>query len=352
MTEDAAQTDTTGPKKTVNLALQGGGAHGAFTWGVLDAILDDGRLLVEGISGTSAGAMNGAAYAYGWEQGGPAPAKRMLEAFWTRVAEEGAGGIGLPSPFADWLRGGPTSWNLDYNPAFLGFDAMSRFLSPYQFNPLNYNPLERIVSEVIDFSGLAACKRTRLFVSATHVKTGKIRVFGTGEITPRVLMASACLPYLFQAVEVDGEHYWDGGFMGNPALFPLIYECRSPDIVVVQVNPIERPELPETARAIIDRITEISFNSNLMREMRAIAFVRRLLDEHAVDPTRYKKLNIHFIDAEEAMAAFTPSSKYNTDRSFLEHLRGLGREVGERWLAGNFDAVGERSTVDLEARFL
>jgi NTE family protein len=345
-----AKTKTSKPK-TINLALQGGGSHGAFTWGVLDAFLDDGRIQVEGISGTSAGAMNAAAYAFGWEQGGAAPAKRMLEAFWAKVSEKGAAGIGVPEPVGQWLHGGPDSWNLDMNPLYVGFDVMTRFLSPYQFNPLALDPVKTVVEEVIDFSGLNACRRTKLYVSATNVRTGKIKVFETHEITPDVLLASACLPYIFRAVEIDGEAYWDGGYMGNPAIYPLIYGCDSPDVLVVQINPIERPDVPTSARDIQNRMTEISFNSSLLREMRAIGFVTKLLDQHKVDLEGYKRLNMHLIAAPAEMAAFNTSSKFNTDKRFLAHLRDLGRTAGEQWLADHFDKIGVESSIDLEAMF-
>ena len=340
------------PQKTVNLALQGGGAHGAFTWGVLDHLLEDGRVSVEGISGTSAGAMNGAAFSFGFEQGGRTGARAMLDAFWARTSKEGAAGVGVPDPFGHWLRSPFSGWNFDLSPAYLGFDVMSRFLSPYQFNPLNYNPLRDVVTETIDFARLNACQRTKLFVSATNVRTGKIRVFETREITTDVLLASACLPYLFQAVEIDGEHFWDGGYMGNPAIFPLIYECASPDVMIVQINPINRDEVPTNAREILDRQTEISFNATLMREMRAIAFVTRLIEEHNIDTRRYKKLNMHFVEAEEDMAALGASSKFNTDASFLAHLKALGRDTAKSWLAENFDKIGNESSVDLQERFL
>lgn len=338
--------------RTVNLALQGGGAHGAFTWGVLDALLEDGRIAIEGISGTSAGAMNAAAYSFGYEQGGRSGARAMLEDFWKRTSEQGAAGVGVPDPFGHWLRSPHAGWNLDWSPAYVGFDVMSRFLSPYQFNPLNYSPLRTVVEQAIDFVRLNACQRTKLFVSATNVRTGKIRVFETHEVTADVLLASACLPYLFQAIEIGGEHYWDGGYMGNPAIFPLIYKCASPDIMIVQVNPINRPDVPTNAREILDRVTEISFNSTLMREMRAIAFVTRLVEEHALDTKRYKKLNMHFVEAEEDMAALGASSKFNTDWTFITHLKDLGRHTAKAWLEAHFEKIGKESSVDLEERFL
>jgi NTE family protein len=333
--------------KTVCLALQGGGAHGAFSWGVLDALLDDGRVAVEGVSGSSAGAMNGAALALGWEHGGPAAARALLEKFWRSVS-------GLGQPMAAWLRGpaAAVGGDLDWSPGYVAFDLMTRFLSPYQFNPLNLNPLRRVVEETLDFGALHACRAVKLFVAATAVRSGKIRIFDTHEVTADVLLASACLPFLFQAVEIGGEPYWDGGYMGNPAIYPLIYECRSPDVVLVQVNPIGRAAAPVTAREILDRVTEISFNATLMREMRAIAFVSRLIDEGRLDTARYKKLHVHVVEAEAEMSALGAASKFDTDWGFLSELRAIGRRAGADWLGRHYADIGQRSSVDLKEKFL
>jgi NTE family protein len=337
--------------KPINLALQGGGAHGAFTWGVLDRLLEDGRFDFDGISGTSAGAMNAAALTVGWERGGAPEARTCLERFWRAVSEAGQA--------AEYFFKGPAAffggrdWRvMETSPGFLAFDVMTRFLSPYQFNPLNLNPLRDVVEATLDLRELRRCERIKLFVCATNVRNGKIRVFETGEITADVLLASACLPYLHQAIEIDGEAYWDGGYMGNPAIYPLIYGCQSHDVVLVQVNPIARPDIPKSAREIIDRITEISFNSTLMREMRAVAFVTRLIEEGTLRDSRYRKLHIHLIEAETDMAALGPSSKFDTDLLFLEELRDLGRAAASRWIAEHFDKVGRESSVDLRARFL
>jgi NTE family protein len=341
-------------RKTVNLALQGGGAHGAFTWGVLDALMEDGRIEVEGISGTSAGAMNGAAFALGFEEGGPDGARAKLEAFWRAISRSGA-------PYGSWLRlpagtvdllGGPGIWNVDWAPFYVGFDLATRLMSPYQTNPLNLNPLKDALTEVLPFERLRACHRTKLFVSATNVRTGKIRVFRTEEVTPDALLASACLPFIFRAVEIDGEAYWDGGYMGNPAIYPLIYHCDARDMVIVQINPIHREEVPTSARDIMNRVTEISWNATLMREMRAIAFVSKLVDEGRVDVGRYKKLRLHMVEAEKAIALLGSSSKYNTSWDFLTHLRDVGRSAAQGWLEANFDRIGEATTVDMEKWFL
>jgi NTE family protein len=337
-------------QKRINLALQGGGAHGAFTWGVLDALLEDGRLDFDGFSGTSAGAMNAAAFAVGWEHGGAERARERLENFWRKVSEAGR-------PLNTWLFGWAAAGEGRYRqtewaPGYLAFDVLSRFFSPYQFNPFNFHPLRKIVEDGIDLASLRQCRRTKLFVCATAVKSGKIRVFETKEVTTDVLLASACLPYLFQAVEIEGEAYWDGGYMGNPAIFPLIYGCQAQDVVIVQVNPINRADVPTNARDILDRVTEISFNSSLMREMRAIAFVSRMVEEHKLDPARYKRLNVHFIESETEIAPLGASSKLNTDWKFLRELRDRGRETAKQWLAAHYDQIGKESSVDIRARFL
>ncbi|MBN9496373.1 MAG: patatin-like phospholipase family protein [Alphaproteobacteria bacterium] len=336
-------------KKHITLALQGGGAHGAFTWGVLDRLLDDDRLLVEGISGTSAGAMNGALVVWGMAQGGPQAARALLEKFWHRIGESGRFSIFQPTPM-DRLFGNPA--NLDLSPFYQGFDLMTRLLSPYQFNPQNKNPLKEALAEMIDFDKVREGEGVKLFISTTNVRTGKIRVFRNHELTADVLLASACLPHLFQAVEVDGEHYWDGGFMGNPAMFPLIYNCRASDILLIEINPIRIEQLPETSRAIADRMNAISFNATMMREMRTIAFVTRLLERHRLTArSGLRRIFFHMVQAEEEMAAFGVSSKYNLDFDFLLTLRDLGRRKADEWLKVNFDQLGRDSSVDLEKLF-
>ncbi len=334
--------------KPVNLALQGGGAHGAFTWGVLDLLLEDPRIAIEGISGTSAGAMNAAVLACGLVQGGSGAARAKLEDFWHQVSE-----LGRLSPLqaTPWDRAAG-NWNLDHSPTYLALDVMSRLLSPYQFNPMDYNPLREVLERTVDVTCLQSCREVKLFVSATNVRSGKIRIFKNPEITIDALLASACLPTLFRTVEVDGEPYWDGGFMGNPALYPLFYECDSRDLVFVQINPIERAEVPKTAREILDRMNEISFNSSLMREMRAVAFVTRLIDQGLLDDARYKRVLVHMIDDEAEMQTLGFSSKLVADWSFLTHLRDRGRQAAARWLEQNFDRIGSESTLDIGGKFL
>ena len=334
--------------KPVNLALQGGGAHGAFTWGVLDRLLEDGRIRLDGISATSAGAMNAAVLAQGLMAGGPDAARTGLHAFWRRVSLLAASSP-IQQTWFDRLFGG---YNLDYSPSYQMLDFMTRVWSPYQFNPTDVSPLRELLMETIDFERLRTCEDVKLFVAATNVRSGKIKVFETQELSVSVLMASACIPLMFQAVEIDGEHYWDGGYMGNPALFPLIYGCTSPDVIIVHINPIERDDVPMDAPDILNRINEISFNSSLMREMRAIQFVTDLIDQGRIKDSSLKRMLMHSIEAEDVMGRLGVSSKLNPDWGFLTYLRDIGRERTQEWLDCNYDRIGAESTVDVRARFL
>ncbi|WP_341909853.1 patatin-like phospholipase family protein [Ferrovibrio terrae] len=336
-------------KKSLKLALQGGGAHGAFTWGVLDRLLEDDRIEIEALVGTSAGAMNAAVTAYGLGAGGPAKAKALLEAFWRKSSEAGKKGPLQPSPIDKLFSIG----NMDYSPMYHFFNSLSQMMSPYQLNPTNVNPLRDLIAEVVDFEALRANKTAaKLFICATNVKNGRIRVFNRDEVTPDAVMASACLPFLFQAVEVDGNFYWDGGYCGNPPIFPLIYEKGTNDILIVQINPINIPEVPNTAAAILDRINTLSWNSSLMREMRAIQFVTNLLDTEELNREKYPRVFMHSIDAEDVLAKFSVSSKLNPDWEFLCYLRDLGRERAEAFLAAHFDDIGKASTTDIVAKFM
>ena len=326
--------------KVVNLALQGGGAHGAFAWGVLDRLLEDERIAFQGISATSAGAMNATVLAYGLAVGGREGARRALANFWRRIAH--AASMGPLQPiFLDRIT---SNRSLETSPAFVFFDLLTRLFSPYQLNPLNYNPLRHVLIDTVDFEALRAARcPVKLFLSATNVRTGKIRVFSNDEIGPDAVLASGCLPFIFQAVEIDGESYWDGGYMGNPAIFPLIYNCDSRDVVIVHINPIERKALPKTAGEILNRINEISFNSSLMREMRAIAFVTKLFDDGKINDNSMKRMLIHAIEAEDVMSELSVASKLNPDWEQLTHLKEVGRERGEAWLAAHFDQIGRDS---------
>ncbi len=342
-----------GDRKPVNLALQGGGAHGAFGWGVLDRLLEDGRLAPDAVSATSAGAMNAVVMAIGISEGGYDGGRAKLTEFWSEVSRTAR--MWNPLGIGKWPGGGgqDSPWNSGFSLGHVMFDAVTRMWSPYQLNPFDINPLKDVLTKVVDFDRLRTCPHaTRLFLSATNVRTSKIRVFENAEITPDAVMASACLPYLFKAVEIDGEHYWDGGFMGNPAIFPLIYRGASQDVIIVHINPIVRAELPKTAPEILDRMNEISFNSSLMREMRAIAFVTRLLEDEAIDDGRYKRMMIHAIRNDEVMGRFGADSKLDPSWEFLTQLRDAGRAAADEWLIENFDHVGNRTTVDLAATYL
>lgn len=334
--------------KRINLALQGGGAHGAYTWGVLDRILDDERIEVEAISGTSAGAMNAAVFADGMGRGGRDEARRSLDNFWANISQASQSGPLQPTSFDRYASG----WNLDHSAAFVAFDMLTRMLSPYQLNPLNLNPLRGVLERSVDFKRLEACRAVKLFISATNVKSGKVRVFQSGEITPDVLLASACLPFLFQAVTVDGDPYWDGGYMGNPAIFPLIYGTATQDVVIVQINPLGCDRVPTTAAEIMNRLNEISFNSSLMREMRAISFVTDLIDGQKLDSNAYKRINVHWIESEKHMRGLGVSSKLNARMDFLLHLKAIGRQAADEWLRSHFSAIGLRSTIDIKEKFL
>ena len=257
----------------IDLALQGGGAHGAFTWGALDRLLEEPWLQIDGISGTSAGAMNAAVLVDGHAKGGPEAARSALEGFWRNVSR-----AALLSPlrrgFLDILL---DRWSLDHSPVFVAMDMMARVFSPYDLNPGGFNPLQQILKDCIDFERLASAP-IKLFVTATNVRTGQGRVFRNREISPDVLLASACLPSLFQAVEIDGESYWDGGYSGNPTITPLVRECESHDTILVQINPVERTGTPKTAREILNRLNEVSFNAILLKELRMIALPRQVAD--------------------------------------------------------------------------
>jgi NTE family protein len=336
-----------GSPKMVNVALQGGGTHGAFTWGVLDRLLEDGRIAIEAISGTSAGAMNAVAVADGVMQDGPDGARQALEDFWQAVSREGAKSP-IQRSLANVLAG---NWSLDTSPGYLFFDHLTRLLSPYQLNPFNRNPLRRLLEAQIEFDRVKACSMMKLFISATNVHTGRVKVFTGDEITADVVMASACLPLMFQAVEIDGIPYWDGGYMGNPALFPFFDSCASRDVILVQINPIERETTPRTAREILNRMNEISFNSSLLKELRAIEFVARLIDDGRLDPSDYKQVLLHRIHTGEEMLALSASSKFNAEWPFLIHLRDIGREATSRWLDESFERIGNESSTDIRTLF-
>jgi NTE family protein len=338
-----------GQVKTINLALQGGGAHGAFTWGVLDRLLEEKDLAFEGLSATSAGAMNAAVFAYGLAVDGREGARKALTGYWKRVSEAARFGPLQPSPIDRLLGGHRLTWS----PVFSLMGFVTRVLSPYEFNAANFNPLREVVEQSIDFEVLQRpdCP-VKLFLSATNVRTGKVKIFTGKEISVSAVMASACLPTIFHAVEIDGEAYWDGGYMGNPALFPIIYNCKSTDIVIVHINPLVRKEVPRAADDIMNRINEISFNSSLMREMRAVSFVTRLVTQKRIRGEELPHILIHSIADDEFMGALSSTSKYNADWDFLIYLRDQGRRCAGDWLATHFAKLGVESSIDIDQMYL
>ena len=336
--------------KNVNLALQGGGAHGAFVWGVLDRLLADGRIGIEAISATSAGAMNAVALASGMAVGGSEAAREGLHHFWEEVSRTDLM-FDVFAPLNQWIQA--LKLPPEYHPHHAAIHFLTHVLPPAMLNPFNLNPLRAVLLKVIDFDRLnQSVKAPQLFLNATNIRTGKIKVFETPQISIEAVLASACLPPYFQAIEIDGEHYWDGGYLGNPAIFPLIYRRGSKDIVIVQVTAMRRDELPASAADVLHRITEISFNSSLMREMRAVAFATRLIDNGELDGTRHSRMLIHWIGNDRLMSQLGTATQFHPEWSLLCRLRDAGREATDRWLAQHFDAIGAHSTVDVNDMFL
>src|SRR5271157_5634968 len=327
----------------VDLALQGGGSHGAFTWGVLDRLLQEPWLQIDGISGTSAGAMNAAVLVDGYAKGGADAARSALEAFWRSVSR-----AALLSPlrrgFLDVLL---DRWSLDHSPVFVAMDMMARLFSPYDLNPGGFNPLRQILAECIDFERLGRAP-IKLFVTATNVRTGQGRVFRNREITPDVLLASACLPTMFQAVEIEGDNYWDGGYSGNPTITPLVRECKSHDTILVQINPVEREKSPRSASEILNRLNEVSFNSVLLKELRMIAVLRKVADPGNSEGALWAGMRIHRI-ASEMLTELGASSKLNAEWEFFSLLHDEGRRAAQTFLESSASDIGRRSTLDLDA---
>lgn len=327
----------------VDLALQGGGSHGAFTWGVLDRLLEESWLTFDGISGTSAGAMNAAVMTSGYAKDGADGARAALEGFWKSVSDSGKS-----SPF----RRGPMemltgNWTLEYSPMFLAAELASRVYSPYDLAPAGFNPLRELLAEAVDFKALASSP-IKLFITATNVHTGSGHVFRNSEITPDVLMASGCLPTMFQAVEIDGEFYWDGGYAGNPTMTPLVRDCQSHDTILVQINPIKRPTVPRTARDILDRLNEVAFNAPLLKELRMIALLHKVADPGNGEGALWAKMRIHRI-ASDAMLNLSATSKMISEWPFLCELRDFGRTAAQAFLDAHADDLGKTSTLDLDA---
>jgi NTE family protein len=338
-----------GPQvRAVTLALQGGGAHGAFTWGVLDRLLEDDRISIEGVSGTSAGAMNAVLLAYGLALGGRAEARRRLHSFWQRAAMLAAWSPLQPTAFDRMMGLG----RMDFSLAWNLLDLAGRLFSPYQFNPLNLDPVRALLADLIDFDYLREAQAMKVYVCATNVTRGRMQIFSGAEVSAAAVMASACLPFLSQAVEIDGEHYWDGGYLGNPAIYPLMQGCAAQDVVLVQINPMRIESVPTTAQEILDRLNTLTFNAGLVREMRAIELITQLIDQGKITDGSLRRFYLHRIADEATMASFGASSKMNADWAFLCWLHGKGRETAERWLGENYDALGKRSSLSIPDIYL
>lgn len=358
-------SDPAGPTGTrrVNLALQGGGSHGAFTWGVLDTLLQDGRLQIDGISGASAGAVNAVALAHGFatasHKGGEATepreaARAALARIWQGVAAMGSLGS-MAESISKMMLGGWSGAGSAVGVEFFSqaSNAMSQWLSPYQSNPLDINPLRQLLENEIDFAAIASHQALKVFVSATQVTTGKAEIFAGKRLTLQAVMASTCLPTVFQAVEIDGQPYWDGGFSSNPALLPLINECTSTDIIVVQINPLRRDQAPQTPHDIMDRVNELTFNASLLSQMRTIDFInRRLADGRLQAGSKYKNVLLHRIDGGEALEELPASSKLSADNAMIEKLFEMGQGAARRWLHRHFEALGQQSTVNIRKDYI
>lgn len=336
--------------RSISLALQGGGSHGAFEWGVIERLLEEDGLEIGALTGASAGAMNAVVLVAGLIEDGKPGAIRKLETFWRGVADSNRGifgdlGVWTAAFNPDWLRN---------TPAFNWMQGVAGSMSPYNFNPFNLNPLHDVLEACVNFEAVREQSTLPVFVSATAVRTSESKVFKREELTSRHVMASACLPQLFHAVEIDGEPYWDGGYLANPPLWPLFYADTPDDILIVSLNPFERDAIPKTPSEILDRLNEITFNASLVAELRAIGFVQKLLDEGLLKDQakgRYRRMLVHAITADGRLDDLTMASKFNTDWSFLSDLRARGRAAAEDWLATNLDKLGVSSTVDLKRPF-
>jgi NTE family protein len=333
--------------KTVNLALQGGGSHGAYTWGVLDALAEDTRIEISAISGASAGAMNAVVFAAGMDEGGREAAREKLEKFWLSISSEGS-----LSPFQrKWIDGALSAWGGFWPGSRLmdaWTDAVSGVLSPYEFNPLNVNPLRALLIAAVDFERLRASDDLKLFVTATNIRTGRGEIFRRNILTADHVMASACVPQLFQAVVIDSQAYWDGGYAGNPPLWPLFYETKCRDAIIIQINPIERDEIPRTPTEIDDRVNEITFNASLLAELRAADFVARLIQSGILRSNQYRLERLHRIGGAGKLERYPADTKNDASWPFLKQLRDLGRADAKAWLEENFDSIGLKSTLDID----
>lgn len=342
----------------INLALQGGGAHGAFTWGVLDVLLQEPEIEIAAVSGTSAGALNGAALKAGLVEGSRSAARENLDWLWEQMgANSGAGMMEWMGSLAPGLFGpGMIAKSIEYSMPFMWADMASRMMSPYAYGPFYSNPLKSI-AEAFQYDKLCAHHGPRLFICATNVRTGKARVFTGQEISTDVLLASACLPTLFQAVEIDDpktgqrDAFWDGGYTGNPALFPLFPLDLPDDIVIVNINPLERHKSPVTPQEIQARMNEISFNSSLMSELRAISFAKRLMREGTMEKGTMKDAHIHMISDNDLMNNLSAATKMVPVPSVLSSLKEAGIESAKTFLRDHRSKLGKTSTVDLKSLF-
>lgn len=328
-------------KKKITLALQGGGSHGAFTWGVLEKLFEEDVFDITGICGTSAGAVNAAIAVYGYQKNGKQGAIDLLEEFWERLSQTTAF-YPIQATFIDKML---SEGNMQLSPGYNMFNLMSNFLSPYQWNPLNLNPLKDILAELIDFKVLSESK-IKLFACATNVKTGRAKVFDLQEMSVDAILASACLPTLYKAVEIDGEYYWDGGFMGNPPFYPLIKGTKTNDILLVQINPCIINKVPKQADEIQHRINELSFNASLIGELRLMEFINELLAKGYNMDGELRRIHYHVISADNALEEFDVSSKSNTSWAFLNLLRNRGRECAAQWLDDKYDVVGDSTSAN------
>lgn len=348
---NAHNENTTGQpkgKRKIAVALQGGGSHGAYTWGVLDALLEDESISIEGISGTSAGGMNATACVQGIASGSNAKAREMLSTYWGKVGEAAKNSFMQPYP---WNRAAH-NYSVSDTPGFKFLQQLTTTFSPYQFNPNNQHPLRPIVDEMFDFDVLKASKDCKLFLCATHVSTGKLKIFTGNELSREAVLASACVPNLFQAIEVDGELYWDGGFIGNPAIYPLIYNCETPDIMVIQIRRVYDPVIPTTVHDIQNRLGEITQNSCLTREMRSIAFISKLIDDGIVPAGALKRLNMHIIRDDAFWGTIDRASGFCAHPEFLDYLFKAGRRAGRQWLHENGHNIGVKTTAHIESDYL
>jgi len=335
-------------KKRVSIACQGGGSHGAFTWGVLDKILEDGRFEIEGLTGTSAGGMNAVAVAQGLAKGGNQEARATLKLFWDRVCESGKNSsINNRGPIDKHMN----NWTMYNSPGFVMFEFLSRMHSPDELNPMKTDPLREVIKKTFDFELLRTQDVCKVFLCATHVFTGKLTVFKTEELKVECLLATACLPTIHSAVLVDGEYYWDGGFIGNPVMFPLVYDCESSDIILIQLNPTIRNKLPTSAREIGDRLNEITNNASVVREIRAMHLISQLQDEGIIPEGRMKRVHLHLIEDESTFQELGWGSKLNTEAEFFEHLFERGRKAATSWIKENYENVGKKTTAPIREHF-